>query len=71
VDGMLPVLLLTSYIFFAARYVSSVVSASHYSGYSAVLACGSCKCLYAGVAGGSHSAMHVSASPPFFQGRVV
>jgi hypothetical protein len=42
--------------------VSSVVSASQYSGYSAVLACGSCKCLYAGVAGGSHSALHVSAS---------
>jgi hypothetical protein len=55
---------------FAALYVSSAVSASHDSGYLAVLACGSCKCLYAGVAGGSHSALHVTASPPFFMWHI-
>jgi hypothetical protein len=49
----------------AAFYMSSVVSAAASSGCSAVLACVSCICLCASMAGGSHSALHVSANSFF------
>jgi hypothetical protein len=42
-----------------------VVSAAASSGCSAVLACVSCICLRASMAGGSHSALHVSANSSF------
>jgi hypothetical protein len=61
----LHTVLQSSCIGWAAFYMSSVVSAAASSGCSAVLACVSCICLHASMAGGSHSALHVSANSSF------